>query len=62
MRPPIPNADAEQAEANRVSASLAGLAAALLFVVLGLSVIHHLHNEAALEDCLMSGRYNCSQS
>lgn len=61
MRPPILTADAEQAEANRVTASLAGLAAALLFVVLGLSVIHHLHDEAKLEDCLMSGRYNCGQ-
>ena len=61
MRPPRQPPDAEKAEANRVSASLAGLAAALLFVVLGLTVIHHLHDEARVEDCLMSGRNNCDQ-
>ncbi|MDT7950304.1 MAG: hypothetical protein RQ966_02260 [Acetobacteraceae bacterium] len=63
MRPPFHHADpdAEQAEANRVTASLAGLAAALLFVVVGLLLIHHLHDEARIEDCLMSGRYACDQ-
>ena len=61
MRPPRLQADAEQAEANRVTASLAGLAAVLLFVVLSLSVIHHLHDEGRVEDCLMSGRNNCDQ-
>ncbi|MGI4809572.1 MAG: hypothetical protein ACRYF2_15865 [Janthinobacterium lividum] len=61
MRPPQIPPDAEQAEANRVSASLAGLAAALLFVVVGLTVIHHLHDAARIEDCLMSGRNNCDQ-
>lgn len=61
MRPPTMSSDAEKAEANRVSASLAGLAAALLFVVLGLTVVHHLHDEARVEDCLMSGRNNCDQ-
>lgn len=59
--PPKPQPDAEQADANRVSASLAGLAAVLLFVVLGLTVIHHLHDEARVEDCLMAGRNNCDQ-
>lgn len=53
--------DAEQAEANRVTKSLAGLAAALLLVVLGLFLVHHLYNEARVEDCLMSGRNNCDQ-
>lgn len=61
VRPSVTLPDAEKAEANRVSASLAGLAAALLFVVLGLTVIHHLHDEARVEDCLMSGRNNCDQ-
>lgn len=61
MRPPLRSADAEQAEANRVTASLAGLAAALLFIVVSLSVIHHLWNEGRVEDCLMAGRNNCDQ-
>ena len=60
-RPPHQSPDAERAEANRVSASLAGLAAALLFVVVGLTVIHHLHDAARIEDCLMSGRSYCDQ-
>ena len=61
MRPPTTNAEVEQAEANRVTASLAGLAAALLFVVVGLTVVHHLRDEGRVEDCLMSGRNNCDQ-
>ena len=61
MRPPITNADTEQAEANRVTASLAGLAAALLFVVVGLTVVNHLRDQGRVEDCLMSGRNNCDQ-
>lgn len=61
MRPPILGSEAEQAEANRVTASLAGLAAALLFVVVSLAVVHHLRDEARVEDCLMSGRINCDQ-
>lgn len=60
-RAPVSSPDAEKAEANRVSASLAGLAAALLFVVVGLTVIHHLHDAARIEDCLMSGRSFCDQ-
>lgn len=46
-------------EANRVTASLAGLAFALLLVVAGLFLVQHLKSKAALEDCLMSGRLNC---
>jgi hypothetical protein len=61
MRPPIRSDDAEQAEANRVTSSLAGLAAALLFIVVSLAVIHHLRDEGRVEDCLMSGRNNCDQ-
>lgn len=49
----------EQEEANRQTASLAGLAAALLIVVVSLYVVHCLARETALEDCLMSGRTNC---
>lgn len=49
----------EAAEENRLTASLAGLAVALLVVVAGLFLIQHLRDKARVEDCLMSGRFNC---
>lgn len=49
----------EAAEENRLTASLAGLAVALLVVVAGLFLIQHLRDKAQIEDCLMSGRFNC---
>ncbi len=49
----------EQAEANRVTMSLAGLAFALLLVVVGLFLVQHLASKARIEDCLLSGRMNC---
>jgi uncharacterized membrane protein len=45
---------------NRQSAALAGLAAALLILVLGLFLVHILRHKAAVEDCLMAGRRDCS--
>lgn len=49
----------EQAEENRVTVSLAGMAFALLLVVVGLFLVQHLASKARLEDCLLSGRMNC---
>ncbi len=46
--------------ANRQTASLAGLAVALLLVVVGLFLVHTLQTKCAIEDCLLSGRTNCS--
>ena len=51
--------DDEQAEANRVTGSLAGLAFALLLVVVGLYLVQNLASKARLEDCLLSGRIDC---
>ena len=45
--------------ANRQTASLAGLAVALLLVVVGLFLIHALHEKTRVEDCLLAGRLNC---
>lgn len=45
--------------ANRQTASLAGLAVALLLVVVGLFLIHELHQKTLVEDCLLVGRINC---
>jgi hypothetical protein len=55
----IYTADDDQMEANRQTASLAGLAFALFLVVVGLFLIHTLHSKAVIEDCLLSGRTNC---
>ena len=48
-----------RAEANRQTASLAGLAIALALVVGGLVVFRALHTEQVMEDCLMSGQSDC---
>lgn len=59
-KPPKPGAFEDDAsEANRQTASLAGLAVALVLVVAGLFLVHHLRDKATIEDCLMSGRFNC---
>jgi len=52
--------DAEaREEANRQTASLAGIAITLLLLIIGLFLIRELHAKSAIEDCLMSGRTNC---
>ena len=51
--------DFDQAEANRQTASLAGLMIALVLVVVGLFLIRELHATAVLEDCLLSGSVTC---
>jgi len=48
-----------QVQADRQTASLAGVAVTLLLLVLGLFLIRALHAESQLEDCLMAGRINC---
>jgi hypothetical protein len=49
----------DQAAANRQTASLGGVAVALLLVVLGLFLVRELHAKAQVEDCLLAGRLNC---
>lgn len=61
LRPSHWTREAEQEEANRVTASLAGLAMALFLVVAGLFLVQHLRDKAMIEDCLLSGRINCDQ-
>jgi predicted metal-binding membrane protein len=51
----------DRADANRQTASLAGLAIALFLVVVGLYIFRTLHTKAILEDCLMSGQRSCSE-
>ncbi len=62
MRQSIPARRTEdsQVEANRVTASLAGLAFMLALVIFGLLMMRHMRDQARLEDCLMAGRINCA--
>lgn len=48
-----------QDEANRQTASLAGVAIILLLLVMGLFLFHALYAETSIEDCLLAGRSNC---
>jgi hypothetical protein len=50
-----------QEEADRFTASLAGLAAALLLGLIGLWVADGLAQVSKLEDCLLQGRTNCER-
>ncbi len=59
QRRPWLDEDEAQEEANRQTASLAGVAVTLLLLVLGVFLVHALHTEAAVEDCLLAGRSNC---
>ena len=51
--------EADDAAANRQTASLGGVAITLLLLVLGLFLVRELHAKGVVEDCLMSGRTNC---
>jgi uncharacterized membrane protein len=51
--------DVEEADANRQTMSLAGLAAALAVLVVCLFLVHQLRRQSMVDDCLMAGRSNC---
>lgn len=67
MRRPEPSPSAEdrqtdangQGEADRITASLAGLAIALLLTVLGLFLTERLASASRVGECLLQGRTNC---
>jgi hypothetical protein len=50
-----------QEESDRFTASLAGLAVALLLGLIALWVVDGLAQESKLEDCLLQGRMNCER-
>lgn len=51
----------ERLEASdRSTSSLAGLAAVLALLVLGLFLIQKLKQVETIQDCVMSGRTNCA--
>ncbi len=49
----------DQAEQDRLTSSLAGLALAIALVIAGLFLLAHLRDKARVEDCLLAGRLNC---
>jgi hypothetical protein len=49
----------QQAEADRQTASLAGLAVAVLLVVVGLFLVRQLQAKSMIEDCLLAGQTQC---
>jgi hypothetical protein len=53
-----PEREREEDE-RRFTASLAGLAVALLLLVIGLYLTKELAAESKLEDCMMQGRHDC---
>jgi len=50
-----------QKEEDRYTASLAGLAMAILLGGIGLYVAEQLAEISKLEDCLLQGRFNCER-
>jgi len=52
----------EQHAANRITASLAGLATTLLVIVIALVVIRKLQVRCLLEECMMSGQPGCVEA
>ncbi len=49
----------QEQDLDRQTASLAAVAVTLLLLVIGLYLVHELHNTTVIEDCLLSGRTNC---
>jgi hypothetical protein len=54
-KPPIP----ESRESN--TPAIAGLAIAIVLLVVGLWLAHELRAASKMQDCLMSGRTNCNE-
>jgi hypothetical protein len=52
--------ESDEMAADRQTASLAGLALMLALVVVCLLLVHRLHHEAQMEDCLLAGRLDCT--
>jgi len=49
----------DQEDADRQTASLAGVAVTLALLAIGLFLVRELQFKSAVEDCLLSGRSNC---
>jgi hypothetical protein len=49
-------------DANRQTASLAGVVVILVLILAGLLLVHVLRQQAAVEDCLLAGRMMCGMA
>jgi hypothetical protein len=56
---PLLEESARDTVAARQTAGLIGIAIILLLLILGLFLVRHLRASAAIEDCMMAGRFNC---
>ena len=56
----LPRSDA-QIDADRQTAGLIGVAVVLLLLIVGLFLVHTLHDTGHLEDCLLAGRLDCDR-
>jgi hypothetical protein len=50
----------DESDAERQTGALMGLVVILLLAIAGVVLVRELGEKAALEDCLMAGRHNCS--
>ncbi len=57
--PWIDETEEDRKAADRQTTSLAGLAVALLLVVIGLFLVRELHAASVVQDCVLTGRANC---
>jgi hypothetical protein len=48
-------------DAQRQTATLAGIAVVLLLLIAGLFLVHTLRATVRVEDCLMAGRLDCDR-
>ena len=61
FRPPEFRPEEPEEEERRITTSLAGLAAALAIVVIGLFLADHLKALSDLEDCLLAHHTSCTE-
>lgn len=59
--PPFPSENEAQAQADRKTAGLISVAVVLGLLIVGLWLVHALHDTGRIEDCLMAGRINCDR-
>jgi hypothetical protein len=56
---PLVDEREEEAIADRQSSGLLGIAIILVLLIVGLFLVHRLHRNATIEDCLLAGHRNC---
>lgn len=57
---PLSDETEQQSVANRQTAGLVGIVITLVILIVGLFLVQQLRTSSMFEDCVMSGRGNCS--